>query len=174
MLTEVRQRSLLRRLPRSAGAFNRPRQVIRRCNRSKSIGVAVLTIWLVGVPALIVVAPRLDKRAGLAAARAPVRAPASSAITVTVLPAREAGPALASASPTPTEWLTVARTDGEGVYLRRTTRMADKLEAWPDGTPLRVVGRDAEAEGRLWKNVMDPDGQTGWVPDQYVVPSPPP
>ena len=174
MLIEVRKRSLLSWLPRSAEAFNRLRQAIRRCNRSRSIGVAVLTIWLVGVPALIVVAPRLDKRAGLPAARAPVRPPDGPAITVTVLPTREAGPAVASASPTPTEWLTVAGTGGEGVYLRRTTRMADKLEAWPDGTPLRVVGRDAEAEGRLWKNVMDPDGQTGWVPDQYVVPSPPP
>jgi hypothetical protein len=174
MLTEVRKRSLPRRLPGSAEAFNRLRLLIRRCMRSKSIGVAVLAIWLVGVPALVMVAPRLDKRGGLAAAREPVRAPASPAIMVTVLPAREAGPAVATASPTPTEWLTVAGTGGEGVYLRRTTRMADKLEAWPDGTALQVVGRDAEAEGRLWKKVMDPDGRIGWVPAQYVVPSSPP
>ena len=52
--------------------------------------------------------------------------------------------------------------------------MADKLEAWPDGTALQVVGRDVEAEGRLWKKVMDPDGQIGWVPAQYVVPNSPP
>lgn len=173
MLTGVRRHSLPRRPPRSAEAFDRLKLIIRRCNRSKSVGVAVLAIWLVGVPALVVAAPRLDMRVGLAAAREPVR-PVGAAITVTVLPTREAGPVVAGASPTPTEWLRVARTDGEGVYLRRTTRMADRLEAWPEGTPLQVVGRDAEAEGLLWKKVMDPDGRIGWVPAQYVVPSPPP
>src|SRR5918911_5218915 len=103
MLIEVRKRSLLSWLPRSAEAFNRLRQAIRRCNRSRAIGVAVLTIGLAGVPALIVIAPRLDKRAGLPAARAPVRLPDGPAIAVTVLPTREAGPGGARAFPAPNE-----------------------------------------------------------------------
>ena len=65
----------------------------------------------------------------------------------------------------------VANTDGDGVYLRRTPRMADKLRAWPEGTPLRSLGEQAQGDGRAWHRVQAPDGSTGWVPATYVEPA---
>jgi len=64
--------------------------------------------------------------------------------------------------------LSVGNTGGDGVYIRRTPAMADKIKAWPDGTPMQIVGPDAQAEGRTWKNVRDPDGNVGWVPAEYL------
>jgi len=66
-------------------------------------------------------------------------------------------------------WVVVANTDGQGVYVRKTPRMDDKLTAWPEGTRLRRVGAEVEGEGRLWVQVADPAGQVGWVPEDYVV-----
>ncbi len=65
--------------------------------------------------------------------------------------------------------LTVAHTGGDGVYLRRTPNLSDRLKAWPDGTKMVRVGEDRAAEGVAWKNVRDPDGRVGWVPAQYLV-----
>lgn len=62
----------------------------------------------------------------------------------------------------------VANTGGEGVYVRRTPRLADRIKAWPDDTVLSIVGPDVEGEGRQWKHVLDPDGSVGYVPSQYV------
>ncbi len=65
-------------------------------------------------------------------------------------------------------WVVVANTDARGVFLRRTPRMDDTLTAWPDGTRLLVVGGGAESQGRRWVHVVDPGGQVGWVPEEYV------
>ncbi|MBI4320348.1 MAG: hypothetical protein HY675_17805 [Chloroflexi bacterium] len=72
------------------------------------------------------------------------------------------------APPRPTV-VRVANTDGDGVYLRRTPRLGDRIVAWPDNTQLEVVGDDVEAEGLVWRNVKDPRGNVGFVPDKYVV-----
>ncbi len=65
--------------------------------------------------------------------------------------------------------LVVGNTGGDGVWLRRSPAMADRLRAWPDGTAMVVVGEDREAEGRVWKNVKDPAGNVGWIPAEYLV-----
>lgn len=65
-------------------------------------------------------------------------------------------------------WVVVANTDGQGVFLRQTPHMGDRLTAWADGTRLRVVGGTAESEGRRWVHVVDPGGRVGWVPEEYV------
>ena len=62
----------------------------------------------------------------------------------------------------------VANTDSQGVYIRRTTALADKIKVWPDGTTMVVIGADRGAEGLIWKNVRDPDGNSGWIPAQYL------
>ena len=74
------------------------------------------------------------------------------------------GPTAASATV-----LYVGHTEGIGVFVRRTPSLADKLKAWPDGTPMVVVGADRQQGGQNWKNVRDPDGNVGWVPAEYLV-----
>jgi hypothetical protein len=76
-----------------------------------------------------------------------------------------------AASDQPTAWVVVGHTDGEGVYLRATPQMADRLHAWADGTRLEVVGEDTSRDGHRWKRVRDPGGHLGWVPADFVVPT---
>jgi len=73
--------------------------------------------------------------------------------------------------------LYVAHTDGEGVYIRKTPQMADRLLAWPEGTALEVIGDTLVEEDLQWVPVRAPDGQEGLVPEQYtdaVAPTPEP
>jgi Bacterial SH3 domain len=63
----------------------------------------------------------------------------------------------------------VGNTDGEGVYVRNTPAMSDRVRAYPDGTPLEIVGPDTEGEGMSWHHVRAPDGVEGYVPVQYTV-----
>ena len=66
----------------------------------------------------------------------------------------------------------VGNTDGEGVYIRRTPKMEDKIKAWPDGTPMLYECEVESAEGRSWRMVKDPDGNVGWVPEEFLLTSP--
>jgi SH3-like domain-containing protein len=45
----------------------------------------------------------------------------------------------------------------------------EKIKAWPDGTEMIAIGADAEADGRKWTNVRDPDGNEGWVAVEFLV-----
>ena len=63
----------------------------------------------------------------------------------------------------------VGNTDGDGVFIRRTRDMDDKIKAWPDGTVMIEVPGATEVETRLWRHVRDPDGNEGYVPAQYLV-----
>ena len=63
----------------------------------------------------------------------------------------------------------VGNTDGDGVFLRRTRNMADRIAAYPDGTQLVVLGPDTSENGITWKHVRAPDGKVGYVPAQYTV-----
>ncbi|MBI2906999.1 MAG: SH3 domain-containing protein [Chloroflexi bacterium] len=79
-------------------------------------------------------------------------------------------------TPTPTQApreMVVGNTGGMGVYVRRTPSMEDKIKAWPDGTTMRVTGKETEGEGKKWLPVEDPDGNQGYVPSEYLVPSTP-
>ena len=90
-------------------------------------------------------------------------------------------PVMAAGAPTPAPvqptaaataqgaWFVVGNTDGEGVYLRRTPSMEDRLAPFRDGTRMQVVGPDRESEGRHWKNVRVENGPVGWVPSEYVL-----
>lgn len=82
----------------------------------------------------------------------------------------------AAATPTPSApgavYFIVGNTGGDGVYLRRTPRLADRDRAYPDGTKLEQIGPDQDADGRRWHHVRAPDGRTGWVPSQYALPAP--
>jgi hypothetical protein len=112
-----------------------------------------------------------------------VPAPAASPTTpASPVPTK---PAAAPASPTPvpakptataepsaqTVW--VGNTDGIGVYIRRTPSMADRVRAYPDNTPLELIGEDVFGDGQRWHHVKAPDGLEGYVPVIYTVDTPP-
>jgi hypothetical protein len=77
----------------------------------------------------------------------------------------------ATPSPTPLpERLVVGNTNGDGVALRRTPNLNDRLVAWQDGSVMEVIGPDTTGDGLTWRNVRDPKGNTGYIPAQYLVP----
>ena len=67
----------------------------------------------------------------------------------------------------------VGNTDGEGVFVRKTPVMADRLSAYADGTELTIVGDDVDGDDQHWKHVKTPDGLEGYVPSVYTVDAPP-
>jgi hypothetical protein len=64
----------------------------------------------------------------------------------------------------------VANTNGDGAYIRRTPRLADKIVPWPDNTPMEYLGEQADGDGLHWAKVRDPRGNVGWVPTRYLGP----
>ena len=110
-------------------------------------------------------------------------APPSASPVATRPTAAATATATAAAKPTaaPTEapagseeqtvW--VGNTDGEGVYLRATPVMGDRLRAYADGTPLTIVGDDVDGDDQHWKHVRAPDGLEGYVPAIYTLDTPP-
>ncbi len=63
----------------------------------------------------------------------------------------------------------MGNTDSEGVYIRRTRTMEDRIKAWPDGTKMIELTSPVEVEEHLWRHVRDPDGNEGYVPAEYLV-----
>lgn len=73
-------------------------------------------------------------------------------------------------SPTPESIVCfVGNTGGDGVYVRRTPNMEDRIKAWPDATGMQVIGPDIRSQGRVWKSVEDPDGNVGYLPAEYAI-----
>jgi len=66
----------------------------------------------------------------------------------------------------------VGNTDGEGVFIRKTPVMDDKIRAYADGTALTIIGDDVDGDGQHWKHVRTPDGLEGYVPAQYTTSTP--
>lgn len=66
----------------------------------------------------------------------------------------------------------VGNTDGEGVFLRKTPIMADRLNAYADGTQLTIIGDDVDGDGQHWHHVRAPDGTEGYVPAEYTTDTP--
>ena len=107
----------------------------------------------------------------------PTPAPATTAPS----PAAKPSPAAAAAaSPSPVakptatsepalERVWVGNTDGEGVYLRKSPVMGDRIKAYPDRTPLTIIDVDVDGDGQKWHHVKAPDGVEGYVPVQYTV-----
>ncbi|MHB1004217.1 MAG: DUF4352 domain-containing protein [Chloroflexota bacterium] len=106
------------------------------------------------------------------------KAPPTSTVGATagavVAPAGVSAAATRSATPTVGEprLFAVGNTGGDGVWLRASPDMDDRLRAWPDGTVMVQVGPDSAVDGHNWRNVKDPVGNLGWVPAEYLVASP--
>ena len=99
----------------------------------------------------------------------PAGTPAAAAPT-----APTTAPTAAPTAPSTGETIYVGNTGGIGVYVRRTTQADSRVKAYPDNTPLAVIGPDVAADGVTWKHVRAPDGIVGYVPAQYTsaVPAP--
>jgi hypothetical protein len=125
----------------------------------------------------------------LPGASAPTAEPPAAQAVPTVSPT-VAKPAAASAVPSPSpaakptaptaapvvtkpETVYVGITDGQGVFVRKTPVMADRVRAYPDKTALTIVGDDVDGDGQHWKHVKTPDGLEGYVPSIYTVETPP-
>lgn len=114
--------------------------------------------------------PDLSLGGVLGLASGSLSAPSPTAVT-TILPIVVTAPVEPSPTPGP-ETLLVGKTGGDGVYIRSSIKPEKKIKVWPDGTTMAVVGNDQTVDSRTWKNVRDPAGNVGWVPAQYLVPTP--
>lgn len=83
-------------------------------------------------------------------------------------PPMPAAPAIGGAKRT----FGVANTGGEGVYLRRSPRLDDRLSAWPDDTRLEEIGPETTVDGVVWRHVRAPNGVEGFVPARYTIDKP--
>ena len=66
-------------------------------------------------------------------------------------------------SPTP-RVIHVGNANGQPVYLYNSPTLGDRIQIYPDGTSLAVVGGDVEGDGLMWHIVRAPDGTEGYVP----------
>ena len=69
-------------------------------------------------------------------------------------------------------WSTWGIPTAMGCFCAAPARWRTRIAAYPDGTPLVVIGPDAVAQGRTWKHVRTPDGRVGYVPARYTVGAP--
>ena len=113
--------------------------------------------------------PALDGTPGPPPTAKPGSGPVAGATTPTPAPAGTPKPGSPTPQATPSGRVRVGNTNGDGVYLRRTPNLNDRILPWPDNTPLEVVGEDVSADGLVWKKVKDPRGNIGFIPAQYVI-----
>ncbi len=84
-----------------------------------------------------------------------------------------------TATPEPTvtpepapEFMQIGNTGGTGAFIRREPRTgAPGIVALRDGLPVRIVGPEQVVDGRIWMNVEDRNGNRGWTPREYLVPT---
>jgi hypothetical protein len=145
--------------------------------RAAALALFTVVAWQAGSAALAPPAPPAADATAPGPASAISAPPDLAAEPAPPLLVEHTAPALAAltppphhAPPPPSPPLRVGNTGGIGVYLRATPRLADRLRAWPDGTPMLPTGRETEAEGRRWREVRDPTGTIGWIPASYLVP----
>jgi len=93
----------------------------------------------------------------------------SPAAAASPSPAAKPGATSAAAPAAAVDRVWVGNTDGEGVYLRKTPVMADRIKAYPDKTVLVIIDADTDGDGQRWHKVRAPDGVEGYVPVQYTV-----
>ena len=81
----------------------------------------------------------------------------------------QAEPPCPHAAVAPTQVM-LAFSEGAGVYMHPTKRLADRSKAYAEGTLLTVLGPVEQADGKDWLHVRAPDGKEGWVVADYTAP----
>jgi Bacterial SH3 domain len=106
--------------------------------------------------------PAVASKPSPAAAASPVTSPG---------PAQPPASKPAASAPQPGSQVRVANTDGDGVNLReRPSSNSNRLKLVAEGAILDIVGPDIPAEDKIWRNVRDSAGATGWVVSEFLVP----
>jgi len=135
-------------------------------NRLLGLACLMLLTGCVGTTQQVATPPPPATAAPTQPSPVPTRPPAAPS------PSPVAAQPTATSEPRPaTVW--VGNTDGIGVYIRRTPTLADRVRAYPDRTPLEIVGEDVFGDGQRWHHVKAPDGLEGYVPVIYTVGTPP-
>lgn len=69
--------------------------------------------------------------------------------------------------------LQVQGTGSDGLVLRSTPGQASELrKTLDDGAIVTVIGPDAAADGRVWRNIRDASGAEGWAAGDWLKPAP--
>jgi hypothetical protein len=63
--------------------------------------------------------------------------------------------------------LYVANTGADGLTLRREPG-GERIDGLADGTAVTPTGQERQASGRLWREVKDAQGRTGWVAADFL------
>jgi hypothetical protein len=151
------------------------------------VGIGVLvfrgTAWLVAGDLQTADIPVIAR--SVASVRTPVATTATAvpAATLGAVTAAPTSPPIAIIQPptpvpaatpsaTGTQRYRIGNTGGDGAYLRRSPRLADRLNAWPDNTILVDLGEEATGDGLTWRKVQAPNGSTGYMPTRWLVPVP--
>ncbi len=97
-------------------------------------------------------------------------APAVATATPVVVDVQTSSVPQPTATPGAQTAMRVGNTGGDGVFIRRTPNMNDKIRPWQDGTQMTVLGSPVTVNGISWLKVRAPDGAEGYIPQQYLVP----
>jgi hypothetical protein len=94
----------------------------------------------------------------------PAPAPAASpSVAASVGPLAESGvPPTPAPTPTPLT-VYVASLNQQPVYLYNSPTTGDRIQAYPSGTALDLLGEEIEGDGMTWHHVRAPDGTEGYV-----------
>jgi hypothetical protein len=103
----------------------------------------------------------------------PVPPTRTAAVKPTQPPATAAPPAV-RAEPENTGWVVIANAGGQGVWIRSSPRVEDRMKEWPEGTRMEVTAPPFEQFGVIWIGVRAPDTFMGFVPYEYTRPAPRP
>lgn len=148
--------------------------------RAQWIGLGLAAVVAVALTAGLVFAILTFTRPTATATITPTPLPiVASPTTASSIAAIFASPTVATSpvaagSPTPQgigQRLQVANTGGEGANMRREPgQSGERIKVVTDGNLVDVVGADQTADGLVWRNVRDLQGDTGWVAASLLAP----
>jgi hypothetical protein len=104
----------------------------------------------------------------------PTAAPAATVAPTAAPPAAE--PAAPTPAPAPAALteppaaatLLVQGVGTDGLTLRRSPGIGERIRVWHDGTAMADLGDITEHSGRTWRKVRDPQGSVGWVAADFL------
>lgn len=143
-----------------------------QAGRRTLIASTVLLPIVVGLGVFVaIVVTSTRTRTTDAVAAAPTPAPVATVVP-TVAPTSAIPAVLAESAGSAR--LLVKDVGSEGLSLRRSPGVGQRIKVWPDGTALVDLKETAEQGGKSWRRVRDPEGNDGWVAADFLMPESPP